>query len=386
MYLYMPLSVQVLVLIVAAVTIFEVHSQFVWYDLSKYDHFAKRPTVGVRAGGRLTEREVSYIKAAGYNSFITTANFTTSDSTFNGMEGVYPSSDEEKELVKSLGMQYQSFDAQLTPAFVEAISDAITSMEKPVYIHCFVGYTASLFTLLHLYRTGAILSSNIMSEGLALGWDYQANNSTLTLINQVTGLGLLLTAPVLELNLANQESSYKTYYWSHRLGNDTWYNLGQPLETHVNAIQAQGYKTVVSFRANGEPTTRIASDLTVGPIENNEFSDSQGVYDVEMERTAFEAVGVQFFNLPVSGSAAWSSSTFFQYLPTLQGLAEKQNPVLAHCTSGYRSSAYVSTYLAFSQGKCTAWALNQAGKVGYSFDVSPNDAQVVSFMQSVLKC
>lgn len=361
-------------------------SSFVWYDLSKYDHFTKRPTVGIRAGGRLTEREVSYIRYAGYNSYISTVNFTSRDTAYNGMEGNFPSTQEELDLAESLGMEVYGVEAELTVPYVQMISNAITSMKKPVYIHCHVGFTSSLFTLLHLYLSGAILDSNILSEGLALGWDYQATNSTLTLINQVTGMKLPLTQPVLELNLANQESSYKTYYWTHRLSNDTWYNVGQVLETHVNAISEQGYETVVSFRANGEPTTRISTDLTSGPIDNNEFSDQQGYYNVTMERLAFEAAGIKFFNLPVTGSAAWQASTFFSYLPTLEALAKSGAPVLAHCTSGYRSSAYVATYLAYSQGKCTTWAINQASKVGYSFSVSANDAQVVSFMQSVLKC
>ena len=263
---------------------------------------------------------MSYVRYAGYNSYISTVNFTSHDTSFNGMEGNFPSTKEELDLASSLGMQTLGVAAQFTPEYADLISDAILNMTKPVYIHCHVGFSATLFTLLHLYRTGAILNSNIMAEGLSLGWDYQANNASRNLINQYTGMNLPLTQPVLELNLAQQESSYKTYYWPHRLSNDTWYNVGQVLETHVQAIQQQGYKTVVSFRANGEPTIRIATDPTAGPIDNNEFSDQNGLYNVSMERAAFEAVGIQFYNLPVTGSAAWTAASFFAYLPTLQVL------------------------------------------------------------------
>lgn len=170
------------------------------------------------------------------------------------------------------------------------------------------------------------------------------------------------------------------------MGNDSWYNVGQVLQTHVNDIQQQGYKAVISLRANGESTTRLSTDPWFGAIPNGEFSDKSGNYDVNMERAAFEAVGVKFYHLPVSGSAMWDASTFFKYLPAFQEANTEFSPILIHCASGYRSSAYVSTYLAYSQGLCTADALQMASKAGYSFDVSKDDASVVAFMESVLKC
>lgn len=142
----------------------------------------------------------------------------------------------------------------------------------------------------------------------------------------------------------------------------------------------------MSFRNNGEPTTRLPIDPQTGPVKNFEFSDMNGNYDVEMERRAFESQGIQFINLPVTGALAWSSATFFEYLPTLEKVSESGSPAISHCASGYRSAAYMSAYFAYKQGYCTTWAISQAKRIGFTFDVSSSDAAVVAFFQAVLKC
>ncbi len=150
------------------------------------------------------------------------------------------------------------------------------------------------------------------------------------------------------------------------------------------SIVYNGYKSVVSFRANGEPTTRIPSDPPAGGVDNHEFSSLEtGSYVVEKEDLAFSAAGITFLNLPVSGSDAYTVQQFQTYLPSLASL---QTPVLAHCTSGYRSSAYIVLFVAYQQKKCTSWALHAATALGFSFDVNASDKAVVSFFQEVLEC
>ena len=109
-------------------------------------------------------------------------------------------------------------------------------------------------------------------KGFELGWNFLSNSDAVALINQVTGSNYSYSAsPVIEFPLTGSEAAYKTYYWPHRMGNDYWYNMGQPLDTHVETIISSGYKTVVSLRNNGEPTLRLSTDPSVGPVSNNEF-------------------------------------------------------------------------------------------------------------------
>lgn len=128
----------------------------------------------------------------------------------------------------------------------------------------------------------------------------------------------------------------------------------------------------------------MASDPS-GYADNNEFEDSNGLYNVTAEQVAFENVGIHFFNLPVTGSNAWTPEMLDAYIPTIEE-AVSYGPVLVHCTLGYRSSAYITAYLAKVNGQCTAWALQQARRVGFSFDVSPSDYKVVQFYQESLGC
>jgi protein tyrosine phosphatase (PTP) superfamily phosphohydrolase (DUF442 family) len=224
---------------------------------------------------------------------------------------------------------------------------------------------------------------DIYNNSLTLGWDYQSNANVVKLIYDVTGVDVPVTAPTIEQTLTNGESSYNYYYWSHRI-DDYWYNVGQPLDTQVNAIASAGYKSVISFRNNGESTTHLATDPT-GYADNNEFEDANGYYNVTAEKSAFESVGIHFYNLPVTGSNAWTAALLDQYTPTIEE-AVSYGPVLVHCTVGYRSAAYITAYLARKNGKCTTWALKQSRRVGFSYDQLSSDAKVVQFFEDSLHC
>jgi protein tyrosine phosphatase (PTP) superfamily phosphohydrolase (DUF442 family) len=221
-----------------------------------------------------------------------------------------------------------------------------------------------------------------------MGFNFLAVADAVAMINDITGLSLQYSpTAVLELPLTNQEASYKTYDWPHRVGNDTWYNIGQVLETHVAPIASSGYKTIISLRTDGEATTRLTSDPATGPVPNDEFGDSNGFYSVAREEAAFSAAGMKYLNLPVDSATAWTDTNnyFSVFVPTLRAV-EQNGPVIVHCASGYRSAGYLVTYLAQQRGSCSDWALEQARLIGFSFDVSAADAAVVSFMKSVLKC
>lgn len=335
----------------------------------------------------MTERQLEYLAAAGFKSILSTLPQETSLDSYNGVTGPFPSSTQEASIAFKLGMTAITIDTDLTPESAQKVSDAILALEKPIYVHCGMGYGASLFTGLHLFRTGVTPADEFFSNSLTLGWDFQADEGAVALVNAVTLLTppAAVQEPIVELTLAEGEDSYKSYYWSHRVGSDSWYNIGQVLDTQVTTIAAAGYKTVISFRSSGEATVRTPSEPTEGPVNNGEFSDSEGNYNVTAEMEAFEAAGVYFVSLPVTGDEAWTPEQLREYTPAMQEAAAR-GPVLAHCASGYRSSAYVTAFLAQQQGLCSSWALEQARRVGYSFAAKEADASVVQFFEDSLKC
>lgn len=207
------------------------------------------------------------------------------------------------------------------------------------------------------------------------------------MINSLTGLTYTTQGEKFEQTLAQGEYSYKYFFWTHRAGqSDYWYNAGQVLDTQPEAIKTAGYATVISFREDGEPTNRLTSEPTTGPVDNNEFSDVNGLYNSTAEREAFEAVSISFVHLPVATSTAadWTMEKFNSYKPSLQAAAAA-GPVLSHCKSGLRSAAYVIAYIAQESGYCTRWAVQESKLIGFVFD-APDNTQIINFFKEVLQC
>lgn len=138
---------------------------------------------------------------------------------------------------------------------------------------------------------------------------------------------------------------------------------------------------MISFRNNGEST----SCSNVPGCVNHQFVDANGNYNVTAEKMAFESAGVMFYNLPVTGAEAWTAALLDAYTPYIVEAASN-GPVLAHCASGYRSSAYISAYLARQASQCSTYALQIARRVGFSFDILEADEKVMGFYQEALRC
>ena len=238
---------------------------------------------------------------------------------------------------------------------------------------------------MHMYITGQIAGDEVISNGLNYGYDYQSNADAVAMINAVTGQSYAAQGEVFEQTLAQGEYSYKYYFWTHRVGNDYWYNVGQVLDTHPEAIRTAGYASVISYRQDGEPTNRLSTEPSTGAVDNNEFSDANGNYNVTAEREAFTAVGITFYHLPLNANDAadWTVEAYTAYKPTLLA-AQTAGPVLAHCRSGFRSAAYTVAFLAEQAGQCTAWAVQQAQYVGFYFD-TPDNRQTLHFLRQVLQ-
>ena len=250
-----------------------------------------------------------------------------------------------------------------------------------------------MFIELYYFAKGEVKSSSeIYANGLKYGWDYQSNADVVKFINNVTSSFDVVHPEAIESSLASGEASYKYYYWSHRAGSsDLWYNSGQILSTHVPAIVTAGYKTIISFRDNGEATNKLPEeDQATAGANNYEFADSSGLYNVTLEKDTVLGAGVNFYHLPLvsSNTNTWTVEQYNLYLPTLQQ-AEANGPVYAHCASGYRSAAYVLAYLGSQSKQCASWALQQASYMGVVYNSSAQsetDKQVVQFLVDVLGC
>ena len=382
-----------LVLVVTIAMMVVVNGQFSWATLGPYSYQSKRILPGVFTGGRLTETQLKLLANAQFATVLSVAMFPDNNSTFNGVVGEFPSSAREAQIVESVGMKMVQLDnIALDAASSVRFNQALLAAKKPVYVHCYVGYQATLFSLLYEYATGALIgasgSASVYNVGISNGWDYQANSEVVSMVNSVTGAKTAVTAPSIDLLLNGGQASYKNYYWTHRVGNDHWYNTGQILSTHIPAIAAAGYKAVISFRVNGESTTHVnptdCSTPTSACPDNQQFMNPDGTYNVDLERAAVEAAGIRFYNLPVSDNS-WNAATLAQYASVLAEAAATGGPVLTHCKSGYRSSAFVVAYLAQMNKKCVLWATQQATEIGYSYDAD-GDTEVIDFFSESLKC
>jgi len=365
---------------------------FHWQTLGKMSHFVKRAAPGMFLGGRLSERQIGYIAEANFSSIFSLVNFPTDDAVYHGISDTWPSTVNEGKISGSYGLSYQAVAIKnlSTDTFYE-VSDMLTRIPKPVLVHCSDNYGAAIMAQLHLVRVGAAFGGDIYNAGKAMGFDYQADEAAVDLISSITGYVLPVTkTPSIDLRLTNGEQSYKDYYWTHRMGSsDMWYNMGQPLSNHVDNIINDGYKVIINFRADGEATNKLPSEMTNQPIPNNEFSDENGLYDLGLETSTWMAKtpNVEYYSLPVT---TWTKEVFMSYVPHLDAAVttatNSNGAILAHCASGYRSSGFVLTYMAYKQGFCTEWVLSEARKIGYSFDLLSADQQVVQFSRSVLGC
>eukprot|EP00466_Bigelowiella_natans_P017872 jgi/Bigna1/74664/fgenesh1_pg.30_\ len=375
--------------------------------LSSYYRFAK-PVVGspqIVTGGRLTLRELFYLKEAGFRSIISMFNMSAT-TEWKGMHGEFHSSDEQVKIATDLGMHAVNFDLggkDFPPPFsleaVGAVSKAVESLPQPIYLHCHVGYTASLFAQIHMVTKGVRSPSMIYNDTRGLGWDYQSNTASNALISSSTGCRRPVSPPSMEQDLALGEDSYLSYYWVHRVlygthvaaaiflvgDMDGFYNTGQILETHIDAIVAAGYKTVISFRDDGEPTTRLPSDPSPGPLRNFEFSDAEGNWVLAKEAQAIREAGLSFVSAPVSGVNSFTAKDFFTHETSIAA-AEARGPVLAHCATGYRSIVYLLAYLGRKHGLCLSWAITEGMKAGFRLEERQEDSRAINFLKEMLNC
>ena len=318
----------------------------------------------------------------GFKSILSIENVTTHDAVNDNITGVWPSSLEEIAIAEKWGMTAVLLDGWGAD-FALQVSDMLIKLPKPIFLHCGRGWEATLYANLHLLRVGALAATDFYPASLAMGFDFQTDSDGNALVQQFTHLPMPITPPAINLQLAEGEHSYYFFYWPHRLS-DTYYVMGQPLDTQVAVIAGSGYKSVVSFRANGEATSRLPTDPTTGPTGNHEFEDANGNYDVNAEQAELAAQGVAFYNLPVHGDSAFTAASYHAMAPQLAAAAAL-GPVLLHCAAGYRATAYAVVHWAATTQQCSPFALAQSRAVGFSYSPT-DDAEVLAFFKAVLGC
>lgn len=111
-------------------------SNFQWQTYSKMNHFTKRVSVGIYTGGRITTRQIEYLKQVNYSSLLTITIFPTNDVEFHGISGDWPSTEVEETIATTNGLNYTAISTSLNVESYEAISALLISLPKPIYMHC----------------------------------------------------------------------------------------------------------------------------------------------------------------------------------------------------------------------------------------------------------
>jgi hypothetical protein len=108
-------------------------------SITKFDHFVKVPYFNLHSGGRLTERHIGYIASARYSSILSIVDFPDNDTSYNGVNGSFPSSAYEVDIaLKIYGVNATYLSSSLTTDSLNEVVDAIDTLSKPLFVHCHV--------------------------------------------------------------------------------------------------------------------------------------------------------------------------------------------------------------------------------------------------------
>lgn len=108
----------------------------------------------------MTDDQLLLVSEAGYKSLLSVVEFTTHDYVYKNISGSFPTTHEEILYAASLGMEATYQATSLTPEYAYLISDILAGLPRPTFVHCHVGWTATLFTLLHEYIIGSLSTGN----------------------------------------------------------------------------------------------------------------------------------------------------------------------------------------------------------------------------------
>ena len=136
-------------------------------SLNGYNNFVKTPSGSIQTGGRLTERQIAYIAQDGYKSYLSVVEFPTNDTSFNGVEGPFPSTEYEMTIAQGLGMNAKYVVSNLTAESAYVITDIIKGMEQPLYIHCHVSFSL-ISKIIHFISFAFVVG--VLFDFICSGW------------------------------------------------------------------------------------------------------------------------------------------------------------------------------------------------------------------------
>ncbi len=119
---------------------------------------------------------------------------------------------------------------------------------------------------------------------------------------------------------------------------------GQPSATDLEKLRADGFKSIVNLRTEGE------DDQALSPAEEGEKA---------------RATGLTYVHLPVSG-ANMQPERVDEFRRELSVLPK---PVFIHCHKGKRAGAFTMMHLAVTAGQSGDETLKQAEQMGFQCDV-----------------
>ena len=294
----------------------------------------QKPVEGLSVGGRPSIRQIKYLSEGGFKSIITLFNFTNPIPELD-----VPVSMEAERLSKSLGMEYDyvitsgmNFRTLEPP---HKFGELYQTMPKPIYLHCFIGYSA-FFTAYSYFANASrgdsefkprITVDELYRKALSLGWDFQNDPEGLPgLIDILAGKP---TEPLGKLNMSLP--AYNMQYWLPKPIYDNLYVAGQIQSDQLSFIKAAGFDTIINLREDREEVTLLnvkdntgaerqrPENLKKNRIDVNklntyisaesrvnyevrnrlEFGDDVG-YSEAMEREAVKKAGLKYLHLPTS--------------------------------------------------------------------------------------
>lgn len=117
----------------------------------------------------------------------------------------------------------------------------------------------------------------------------------------------------------------------------------QPDREELHKLPAEGFRSVVNFRTDGEDEQPISP---------------------EQEREVVEQAGLQYLHIPVS-MKNMDQSTVDSFR---EHYAQLPKPVFAHCKSGKRAGAMLMMHTAVEKNMSGEQALDQAKQMGFECD------------------
>lgn len=118
----------------------------------------------------------------------------------------------------------------------------------------------------------------------------------------------------------------------------------QPTADEIKSIAADGFKSVINFRTEGEDAQPLSPDA---------------------EREQVESAGMTYLHVPVSMTSMdhGKVDAFRKQLEILP------TPVFAHCKTGKRAGAMTMMHVAVEQGMSGEQTLQKAEEMGFECDV-----------------